>query len=264
VASSHERKRADRLMQRAYAMFESGYREEALRLASVAAELENSQLAVYKRGEERPSDFVEFLLAASSRSSNSTAMINATRSGSACKRASKTGDAKDGGSVLAVGVSGLPLAARDLKPATALTPRFAPDDNAGRAAANAGQEVAVAKDPQNPNVSVVTAEASGANADETATGDESQSVVAAERVEDSQSAPPLPGELASNAPEAAAMPDAADVEPLADADGSAAATSHSSSQLTIVSLVGLLIGVAGMLGLAWWRRQERQHYAGGK
>jgi hypothetical protein len=42
VASNHERRRADRLMQRAYTMYEGGYREEALRLASVAAELPTS------------------------------------------------------------------------------------------------------------------------------------------------------------------------------------------------------------------------------
>ena len=71
VASNHERRRADRLMQRAYTMFENGYREEALRLASVAAELEYSQLAVYKRGEERPSDFVEFLLTATGKNTSS-------------------------------------------------------------------------------------------------------------------------------------------------------------------------------------------------
>ena len=54
LASNHQRRRADRLMQRAHEMYRSGYPEEALRLASVAVELEKSRQAVYLSGEERP------------------------------------------------------------------------------------------------------------------------------------------------------------------------------------------------------------------
>jgi hypothetical protein len=267
-ASNHERKRADRLMQRAYAMYASGYREEALRLASVAAELEFSQLAVYKQGEERPSDFVEFLLAATGRTSDSSSIVNALpapAAGIGSDRCSNKGDTKVAGAVLPAQATGLPLAARDLKPSPAGTPRFTRGDNDSlRAAANAGQiEVPMAKALRNADAGVVAAAGNGSNADESAKADESRAVVTADRVEEPESAPPSPNELASKPPETApAVTDAAEIEPLVDAETPAA--SHSSSQLTIASLAGLLVGIAGMLGLAWWRRQERQHYAGGK
>jgi hypothetical protein len=268
TASNHERRRADRLMQRAYEMYESGYREEALRLASVAAELEFSQLAVYKQGEERPSDFVEFLLAATGRSTDSGSVVNAPpppSAGIATSRSTNKGDIRGADSALAATANGLALAARDLKPSAAGTPCFTRDDSAGlRAAANAGQlEVPAAKGPGNAGVSVVTAEANGPNADESAKADESRSVVTADQVDESESAAPSPKELASKAP-APAVTEGAEIEPLADADAPAASAPHSNTQLTIASLVGLLVGIAGMLGLAWWRRQERQHYAGGK
>src|SRR5579872_2301061 len=53
IASNHERRRADRLMERAHERYRSGYPEEALRLASVAVELEKSGQAVYRLGDER-------------------------------------------------------------------------------------------------------------------------------------------------------------------------------------------------------------------
>ena len=130
-------------MQRAYAMYASGYREEALRLASVAAELEYSQLAVYKRGEERPSDFVEFLLLTSKANrpystievpprarlqqsdpspSTQTSVVpaNAESSQSWTNGANQR---KATGDVLRTEATGLPQAARDLKPASSITPR---------------------------------------------------------------------------------------------------------------------------------------------
>ncbi|MGE5194188.1 MAG: hypothetical protein ACM3U2_16975 [Deltaproteobacteria bacterium] len=272
LASNHERKRADRLMQRAYAMYESGYREEALRLASVAAELEYSQLAVYKRGEERPSDFVEFLLTATSRNNFSATIETAPPapglpSSSGTDRFSGRGVGRGAGAVLPAEATGLPQAARDLQPADSSAPRVTTDDKISlRAAANAGQiEVPVAKPRDNADASVVTAAGNRSNLDEPVKADGARSVVTADQVEEPESALRSPKVLASKAPEpAAALPDA-DIEALSEAENSSAAAPPGTSHLTIASLVGLLAGIAGMLGLGWWRRQERQHYyAGGK
>ena len=78
---------------------------------------------------------------------------------------------------------------------------------------------------------------------------------------------PTPPEAATT-PEAAAAPKGAPapeaaIEPPVEADAPAVSP-HNRSQLTIASLIGLVAGVAGMVGLGWWRRQERRHYAGGK
>jgi hypothetical protein len=286
AASNHERRRADRLMQRASAMYASGYREEALRLASVAAELEYSQLAVYKRGEERPSDFVEFLLltskanrpystievpprarlqqadpSPSTQSSVVPATAESTRSWTnGGNERNATGD------VLRTEASGLPQAARDLNPASSVTPRFATADTINsRTAANAGQlEVPVAQAPRKADVSVVTADGNGVNPDEAATGEESQSVVTADQVEESDERASSPGVVAARGPAQAAAPaPEAEIEPPVEADAPAVSP-HNRSQLTIASLIGLVVGVGGMFGLGWWRRQERQHYASGK
>src|SRR5262249_54463406 len=162
AASNHERRRADRLMQRAYAMYPSGYREEALRLASVAAELEHSQLAVYRRGEERPSDFVEFLLL-TSRGNRPNATIEVPPRARLQQPDSASTERQATGDVLRAEAVGLPQAARDLKPASSVAPRFATTEAASsRTAANAGQlEVPVAQLPRKADVSIVTADGNG-------------------------------------------------------------------------------------------------------
>jgi hypothetical protein len=144
VASNHERRRADRLMQRAYTMYESGYREEALRLASVAAELEYSQLAVYRRGEERPSDFVEFLLTASGKNTwsktieaapqvsdrksdsfgTSLSKVAEAAANAGTERSSSKSARNIGNDVLPAEATSRPQTPRDLKPAASNTPRF--------------------------------------------------------------------------------------------------------------------------------------------
>jgi hypothetical protein len=286
ATSNHERRRADRLMQRAYAMYASGYREEALRLASVAAELEHSQLAVYRRGEERPSDFVEFLLL-TSRANRPYSTIEAPprarlqQSDSSAAGQSPIAPAaaestrmwsngiserKATGDVLRAEAVGLPQAARDLKPASSVTPRFATTDAArSRTAANAGLlEVPVVQAPRKADVSVVTADGNGGVPDEAANEEESASVVTADQVEPSAEQVSVPAVIAAKGPaqSAGAAPEA-EIEPPVEADAPAASPNHR-SQLTIASLIGLVAGVGGMIGLGWWRRQERQHYAAGK
>jgi hypothetical protein len=288
VASNHERRRADRLMQRAYTMYESGYREEALRLASVAAELEYSQLAVYKRGEERPSDFVEFLLTASGKngwsrpgeaapqssdrqadfSGTSRLKDAATPADTTAERSKSNAARNTGRDVLPAEATSLPQSPRDLKPAPGITPRFTTNEkNNLQAAANAGQmEVPVAKTQRKADVSVVTADGNSGNVDQSPKVVDGRAVVTADRVEESDEPAATPKVLAAKvpAPVPAAPAPEPEIEPLTGADAPAAISSHSASQLTIASLVGLLTGIAGMLGLGWWRRQERRHYAGGK
>lgn len=65
VQHSPDRQRADRLLERARKLLESGYLDEALRLAQIAVNLERSQRAIYLDGEERPSDFVSEFQSAS-------------------------------------------------------------------------------------------------------------------------------------------------------------------------------------------------------
>jgi hypothetical protein len=158
--------------------------------------------------------------------------------------------------------TGLAQVARDLKPASPVTPRFATADSAkSRTAANAGQlEVPVPQASRKADVSVVTADGNGVNADEAAAAEESHSVVTADQVEESDEQASSPGMVAAKGP--APAPEA-DVEPPVEADAPAV-SQHNRSQLTIASLIGLVAGVGGMVGLGWWRRQERQHYAGGK
>jgi hypothetical protein len=285
TASSHERRRADRLMQRAYTMYESGYREEALRLASVAAELEYSRLAVYQRGEDRPSDFVEFLLISRGANRPSASAESTFRTPTTAPEPSRTkrvlessaaGDSSStrssgrsarAGEVLPAEALSLPQTARDLKPAPASTPHFVTGDQVrSSAAANAGHlEVPLAETTRNPDVSVVTADGNGLNLDQATTAGGLRTVVTADRVDDTDERSASQKVLAVKAP--APVPEPAkegQIEPLADVEAPAQAPAHSSSQLTIASLVGLVTGVAGMLGLGWWRRQERRHYAAGK
>lgn len=253
VASNHERRRADVLMERAHSMLDSGYREEALRLASVAAELEKSQQAVYWRGEERPSKFIVLLQ-------------NSTTDGA---RPVNTGKAAE--SV---------IAKRPAQPAVQ-PPQIAGADQSAEpratreiVQANTGRMLASA-DPFVSESSILTGRGTSQSATggpaldapaRTETARSPVTTVGIEDVEEPAPAPeagPVQGPLLADAPVAPAAA-AASLE-LDAADSDAPATSQApASQLTIASLLGLIAGVAGMFGLGWWRRQERRHYAAAK
>ena len=114
------------------------------------------------------------------------------------------------------------------------------------------------------DVSVVTADGNGAAPDEAAKEEESQSVVTADQVEEAEQQANTSNVVAAKAPTTAAVPaPEAEIEPSVEADAPSVSPKNR-SQLTIASLIGLVIGVGGMVGLGWWRRQERQHYAAGK
>jgi len=294
IASNHERRRADRLMARAHAMYENGYREEALRLASVAAELEASHQASYKRNEERPSDFIAQLQNPAARNSASPAYaeaqalaqqssesaIAAPQVSPAVAESNKSQSVADGSrgrSRRDAAASGR-LADRSSSkrsivglgsPATN-TPHFAGGDDASmQAAANAGRmEVPMPPAPRSTETGVITADASLAIGQRSRKIDRSDSVVTADRLEEAQDPAESPKMLAPKAPSKSAPPAPideldADTDVAMDAESPTAAPAPT-SQLTIASLIGLLTGVAGMIGLGWWRRKEREHYAGSK
>jgi hypothetical protein len=288
--SAHERRRADQLMQRAYAMYRSGYPEEALRLASVAVELEKSQQATYKRGEERPSDFITWLQSGESASIPTAPIITpeprlekpAVEPGSDELDESDSGvetvkRGRPGNNTRSSTNRGLPIAA---KKNPAQEPVNVARSNAGitlgvpdapafpaaaahdrKATANSGQlEVPPLPTPRIAEVSASTIAPQGPAVDAQTVTDASHSVASAET--------PKVGEthlvLRPAAPVPPPVDDAReDAETIAETEISALSPVHS-SQITIVSLIGLIAGVAGMFGLSWWRIQESRHFATGK
>jgi len=280
IASNHERLRADRLMQRANSMYENGYREEALRLAFVALELEKSQQAVYKRGEQRPSDFINLMQSANAGSGFDETIIASrsytrpksarSSSGSGINVANRLRPTLPAQENNAAEASVLPQAPRDPNPEPVNPPHFVSDDKTSPvAAANSGKvDVPVPQAPRNAEVSVVTADGGTRSLEPTPNSADARGVVTAERVEAPGDPASSPKMLLTKAPAHAPLATAADaesaeVDAASDADSPLPAATHT-SQLTIASLIGLLTGVAGMIGLGWWRRQEREHYAAAK
>jgi hypothetical protein len=274
AASNHERRRADLLMERAYTMYDSGFREEALRLASVAAELENSQQAVYKPGEERPSDFIAALVT-SNPSGGSPQSVLTQRKVAARKAADaavarratvnirkRSAETKSADETRIADMTVQPQAPAIADESAATTPRFTDGKDNLVAAANTGKaDVPLPPTPRNADVAIVTAEGKHSLLEAASTSLDSR-VVTADRVEEARAISPAPKTLASKSTVATVAPatEDAELEPISESDSPVAATAPT-SQLTIASLIGLLTGVAGMLGLGWWRRQERQHYS---
>lgn len=292
IASSHERQRADLLMQRAHAMLSSGYREEALRLASIAADLETSQQAIYRRGEERPSEFIVKLQPVDG-TQVASAQVASVETHPEAKSA-KTGGLDQGPIISAKPRSATGIARANAGRTTpksrleagrgplvgeptvpiAAAPRFSQGDRENlRAAANAGQlDVPPTPKTRNADADAASTDIAATETPEASSGEKDTAVASATRVEDTAEKAASPQALASASKQAklapfitAAAPAPSDVEldPLADSD-TAGTSSSPASQLTIASLVGLLTGVAGMIGLGWWRRQEKRHYAAAK
>jgi hypothetical protein len=296
--SNHERQRANVLMERAYAMYRSGYPDEALRLASVAAELEKTRQAAYRKGEERPTDFITWLQSADGGRSASPPVIRPQR-----PSRDLTGDAKPRSS--AAGIAAAPAAARtqrqlgeilrtegesilqprdssNPRPAartnsgtelvTAETPRFSGSDNAEqRATANLPQTAA--SDPP------ATRSADAAVAASAGDGPRFDSF----SVNDAPPPPPPPAESpriksrssAASGPSLALSDSPPETRPSVATTGTRAAAESEAfteteapaliplrtTQLTLIGIIGLLAGVAGMGGLSWWHIQERRHFA---
>jgi hypothetical protein len=275
ASSNHERRRADHLMERAYTMYDNGFREEALRLASVAAELENSQQAVYKPGEERPSDFIAALVTTSPGGGTPQSVL-AQRKTAAQKAADaavarrtnanarkRSAESKGAAETKLADATVQSQAALDTEASAPNAPQFSDGNETRVAAANLGKtDVPLPPSPRNADVAVITAEGNRSTLDVASTSGDTRGVVTADRVEEDRATGTSSKSLASKpstVPFAQAADDS-DLEPLSETDAPTAAPAPT-SQLTIASLVGLLTGIAGMLGLGWWRRQERQHYS---
>ena len=296
LASSHERRRADRLMARAHESYNNGYPEEALRLASVAVELEKSRQALYRRGEERPSDYITWLQSTiGSRSGNPPVIrpqvspgqqpTNVSETGSAIAAAgAETSDQRrpgdviraNGGSSGALSADTAPDAANVPRSNTGVdlaaseSPRFVTDERpASRAGANVGQ-VEVPVPPQPRSADARLANGNGPSLDAPAVPDASPPDASSDGLRKKTPRTWAPQVAARDkSAEISASAEAASDDSQIDADAFAESETPGliparTSQLTIASLVGLITGVAGMFGLSWWRRQEQRHYAEGK
>ena len=297
LANNHERKRADLLMKRAHTMLENGYREEALRLASVAEQLELSHQSVYRIGEERPSAFVAQLRnlidptgigAAQHSIAEGTTATQPSRAGvrHASTKVEELAGPAGAAPIIAAG-TGSDTATRQTrtgrrsilirpnggaKSGERKEPRFASTDNLNSCSkANAGQLEVPVQPAAAPRADdrVALADSSSAALAPEGTADETLPAVTTIETEIAQSDEPavnspvpIKHHFAFGATGAMAeSADEAEIEPALDGDAPAAAPPRF-SQLTIASLAGLLTGIAGLIGIAWWRRQERRHYAG--
>ncbi len=295
--SNHERQRADVLMERAYAMYRSGYPDEALRLASVAAELEKTKQATYRKGEERPTDLISWLQSADGGRSASPPVIRPQRSSGdqtsdAKPRSSDAGSAAapaaahtqrplgeilrtEGGSILQPRDSSNPRAATrtnsGMELVTSETPRFSGNDNSEqRATANSPQTTAFSPPAtRSADAAVATSAADGPRFDSLSVNDAPPPPPPAEspRIESRSSAARGPS-LAASESQPETRPSAATTGTRVAAESETFPESEApaliplrTTQLTLIGIIGLLTGVAGMGGLSWWHIQERRQFA---
>ncbi|MBI3861494.1 MAG: hypothetical protein HY290_06330 [Planctomycetia bacterium] len=294
--SNHERQRANVLMERAYGMYRSGFPEEALRLASVAAELEKSRLAIYRKGEERPTDFITWLQSADGGRSASPPVIrpDRQRGESAADLLPQPTEAgitatsvavqtkrplgeilrADGGSILQPRDQTTPRAATTRTNAGmellgSETSRFQNNDNLEQRASANSPQVAATAPPSTTSADAASASqaASGPRFDPLATNDAPAPPPDESRIE-SRTITRGPAIAAPEAPVEKNV-EVAIAERHAGSDAEFTAEPEvpglipgRTTQLTLVGIIGLVTGVAGMAGLSWWHIQERRHAAG--
>jgi len=276
IDNGYERQRADRLMARAHDMLSHNFREEALRLASVAQELEKSKQALYRAGEERPSEFINRL--------QPNSLIPDTETGSRIEHASETvkrtpsrksrpakpiainhkrsraelTDIRAGWQATPEGSETNTDASAGLPKSENVTPHFEGDASANgvTSAANGGHsEVALLAAPRSADTGVTTADATGpmlSPVHDDGSNSNGPSLAAIE-------APAVPQVLASHGSRGfndsgLDVPNDI-VEPIADEHAS------SQSKWSAMSIGGLAAGFIGLIGLVYWRRQEQNHYA---
>jgi hypothetical protein len=249
---SPDRRRANVLMERAHAMYDSGYREEALRLASVAAEIEKSRKAVYNQGEVRPSDFIAWM---------QTSEPGRAAAAALPPENSTTSDQQPGNAVPEadgdVAQAAVTVVARRPPKRFVRTGRT---DRSGVLPSQAGvdsQSNAVLSNRECPPISD---EATAAESESTSSKSENALALAM----DDTAPPPPADEVADNHQTATAASENEsflDSEPFAESELTSAAR-YQPTQLTILGIIGLITGLAGMIGLKWWQVQERRYYAG--
>lgn len=275
IDNGYERQRADRLMARAHDMLAHNFREEALRLASVACELEKSKQALYRAGEERPSEFINRLQPNSlipdtdggtrvEHASESVKRPAARRSRPAKpiainhkrSRAELT-DIRAGWQTAPEGSESNADTSSGLPKSENVTPHFEGDSSADgvTSSANGGHsEVALLAAPRSADSGVTTADVTGPMLSPVRDdGSSGPSLTAIE-------APAVPEALASSHGAAGFNDSGLDVpndivEPVADEHVA------SQSKWSAMSIGGLAAGFIGLIGLVYWRRQEQKHYA---
>jgi hypothetical protein len=281
--SSHERQRANVLMERAHIMCDDGYPEEALRLASVAAELEYSRQAVYRKGEERPSDFIAWLQSATGGRSASRPVTGtvAPQTGDTTSRSQEAGMATASGAAPTKRPLGKIVRADGR---SFLQSRETSNRNVAAVSTNSRLELPVSGNSSSGYAEhEAFANSRTGDATEPPAGQISEMSAAEQTSNDVQYAalspndvPPPPADsrqfdikpgaagsprlIASVSPGEPGTSAAVDSDAFAESDAAGTAPSHT-TQLTLIGIIGLLTGVAGMAGLKWWHIQERRHFA---
>lgn len=242
------RQRADRLMERARNMLSHNFRDEALRLASVAEQLEKAELAVYETNEDRPSRFVAQL------------------------------QHKVGEHVAPLAQAVEQTAAHEVA-ASRLIHRSTPVDPQAAVTRRGRVELTEILPGWQPAAGVEEVSSDAASAADSSPSTQSQ-LALAETTASAPAAPPAETSelISAPAPQPSAEATAASQEtsspppPTADTDTASDSTAtvdaadeepppRSAIRWSGTATAGLAAGIAGLLGLAWWRRQERRHYA---
>ncbi|MSR59763.1 MAG: hypothetical protein EXS05_19325 [Planctomycetaceae bacterium] len=239
-----ERQRADRLMARARSMLRHNFREEALRLAAVAEQLEKAELAVYQTDEERPSKLVAQL--------QHTIEGGATRDSTTVETApSSEGRARTHRhrstpvDPLTAGMRHGRVELTEILPGWQSAPvveETSSDPSQSSQTQLALADTSRASETNNvANADSTAVEASPASATDSSTDIRSYSEVAS---------------VENRASDEASVDASSDVEAMTDP-----VTANAPPRWSVTATVGLIAGVGGLLGLGWWRRQERKHYA---
>jgi hypothetical protein len=271
-------------MERAHDYARSGYPEEAMRLASVAAELEKSGQAAYRKGEERPSDFIAWLQTSEGgRSAASNG--GGTQWSNSDQAAATPTEAPETGITTAAAVQAQRAAeevlradrgsnrqtrgSADLRTATRTnmgvelpafgTMRFQGNDKAERHPSTNSSQLTAPELSSAPTAEMAAAES---NSDDrrlaALAGEEAPAPADGAQIE-LQSAT-TGGQSPKTLGSSARQRNPADADALAESEASELTPSRT-SQLTLMGIIGLLSGVAGMAGLKWWHIQERRHFA---
>lgn len=249
ATTSFERQRADRLMERAYLKLSQNFREEALRLATVAEQLEKSRLAVYRPGEERPSELVARLQAPSA--DGNTDSITALEAPASDSTPLPTRPIRSQpANPFTVGVKRGHVELTDIRAGW-----HAVTDSEASGSSEIARTSGTNGTDSAGQTQIAHLETSGtSNARLMATSANAEPAATAPAPPDAR---PATGSAVAASTTEIAGGDISEVEPVSTTDP---ATARSSVNAATVG--GILAGLTGLLGLAYWRRQERKHYAG--
>jgi hypothetical protein len=247
-------------MERAHVMLDHNFREEALRLAAVAEQLEKSKQAVYHPGEERPSELVAQLQQSggSSSSTDGASAADRSRAESNQKRVYRNRSIQEDPRRVASRTGRIVL--------TDISAGWQPAGESKNADSTTIEPAAAGKsDPASGQNQVAHLETPAKADGQGASRVEAAPAPAPLAVADASGAPAAlakDGKEASESEVTAAGTEASSEE-FADSDSSieSDAPATTVSRWNATTITGLIAGLGGLLGLAFWRRQERKHYA---